>query len=71
MHGQDDSKVPVENALVFYNALTKNKIPAELHVLQRGVHGFGLGFHAPETKIWKQLFINWLTTLPEEKIAHD
>jgi acetyl esterase/lipase len=39
---EDDKTVPVENSLVFYEALRRAGVPAELHVYQRGGHGFGL-----------------------------
>ncbi|MBN8826710.1 MULTISPECIES: alpha/beta hydrolase [unclassified Spirosoma] len=40
-HAGDDSKVPVKNSLVFYEALQQNGVPADLHVYQKGEHGFG------------------------------
>ncbi len=38
---QDDSLVPVEHSLLYYQALTEKKIPAELHIYPTGGHGFG------------------------------
>ena len=31
----DDTGVPAENSIVFYEALRKNKIPAEMHIYVR------------------------------------
>jgi acetyl esterase/lipase len=36
----DDSVVPLNNSLFFYNALKKNSVPAELHIYSVGEHGF-------------------------------
>ncbi|WP_080054203.1 alpha/beta hydrolase [Spirosoma aerolatum] len=40
-HAGDDSKVPVKNSLVFYEALQQNGVPANLHIYSKGEHGFG------------------------------
>lgn len=39
-HASDDSRVPVKNSLVFYEALHQNGIPADLHIYSKGEHGF-------------------------------
>ena len=39
----EDTAVPAENAVGFYLALRAAKVPAELHVYERGPHGVGLG----------------------------
>ena len=38
-----DTAVPAENAVRFYLALRAAKVPAELHVYEKGKHGVGLG----------------------------
>ena len=43
VHAQDDKSVPVQNALLYYNALCENNISAEIHIYQNGGHGFGMG----------------------------
>jgi len=43
VHASDDSAVPVENSVNFYLALQKAGIPAEMHIYEKGQHGFGLG----------------------------
>ncbi len=43
IHATDDKSVPVENSLQYYLALKENKVPAELHIYEKGGHGFGLG----------------------------
>ena len=39
----NDAGVPVENSLMFVEALRKAGVPFELHLYERGPHGFGLG----------------------------
>jgi acetyl esterase/lipase len=42
VQAEDDKTVPVENSLMFYEALLANKVKAEMHLYQAGGHGFGL-----------------------------
>src|SRR6185312_4673558 len=37
----DDHGVNPENSIKYYEALLKNKVPAEIHIFQNGGHGFG------------------------------
>ncbi len=39
-HCGDDQTVDVNNSIVFYQALQKNKVDAELHLFPKGDHGF-------------------------------
>ncbi|MFL6256279.1 MAG: alpha/beta hydrolase [Pyrinomonadaceae bacterium] len=43
VHTMNDSAVPVENTLMFVEALRRAGVPFELHLYERGPHGFGLG----------------------------
>lgn len=59
VHAQDDNVVPVQNSLVFYEALTRHHVPAELHLYAKGGHGFGL--HNASTKDeWFDRLREWL-----------
>ena len=40
-HTDEDKTVPVDNSIQFYLALHKAKVPAELHIYQKGGHGQG------------------------------
>ena len=63
VHADNDDGVPVENTLLIYKALRKKKIPAELHVLSEGGHGFGLGLNNEHVASWTnslKLWLNWL-----------
>ena len=38
----EDKTVPMENTMMFAEALRKNQVPFDLHVYQKGAHGMGL-----------------------------
>ncbi|AFC33105.1 esterase/lipase-like protein [Paenibacillus mucilaginosus 3016] len=59
-HTADDGAVPVENALFFASALSRSKVPFELHVYESGRHGLGLAEDHPEAHTWTQLCGTWL-----------
>jgi acetyl esterase/lipase len=59
-HTAEDSGVPVMNALVYYQALIKNGVKAELHVYQNGPHGVGLAPGDPVLFTWKERLQDWL-----------
>ena len=60
VHASDDNGVLPENSIRFYQALLRNKVPAELHLYEHGGHGFGL--HNPSTKEdWFKACVDWMT----------
>jgi acetyl esterase/lipase len=56
----DDATVPVQNSLMFYDALRGAGVPAELHVLETGRHGFGLGQGDAALSTWTTMCESWL-----------
>jgi len=56
----EDTAVPPENSIEFYLALRKHKVPAELHLYQKGRHGLGLAKGTPGTETWSDLCRIWL-----------
>ena len=56
----DDQLTCPENSLRFYSALRSCGIQAELHIMQTGNHGFGLGETRAQSGAWRLLFENWL-----------
>ena len=56
----EDTGVPPENCIEFYLALRKHKIPAELHIYQKGRHGLGLAKGTAGTETWSDLCRIWL-----------
>ncbi len=61
VHASDDDGVNPENSIRFYEALLKNKVPAEMHLYEHGGHGFGLHNKTTEEN-WFQTCINWMKT---------
>jgi acetyl esterase/lipase len=43
----EDRTVPMENTMMFAEALRKNHVPFDLHIYQQGGHGMGLGDKPP------------------------
>jgi len=63
LQAEDDPVDPVENSLVYYAALRRAGVPAEMHVFVKGGHAFGLRpTEAPITR-WPQLVETWLATI--------
>lgn len=61
MHAADDKSVVVMNSIQFYMALLKNKVPAEMLLLQAGGHGFGLN-NKVEPINWLNNVFAWMST---------
>ena len=56
----DDTTVPIENSLRFYEALRAAKVPVEMHVYESGRHGFGLAQADPWLGGWVDVAGAWL-----------
>ena len=59
-HTQDDGTVPVENSIMFYQALTRAKVPAELYVFERAGHGMGMRTGQGNASLWPRRAEEWL-----------
>ena len=59
-HTDGDTVVPSENSVLYYLALRKNKVPAEMHIFEKGPHGVGLAMRDPALSLWPTLLTNWL-----------
>ncbi len=60
IHTNEDTVVPAENSVLFYLALRRAGVPAELHVYERGPHGVGL---APTDRVlssWPARLADWM-----------
>ncbi len=57
VHAKDDAAVKVQNSLSFYEALQKNGVPAEIHLYEKGGHGFGMNNKTSDDK-----WMDWLKT---------
>ncbi|EHE8226127.1 alpha/beta hydrolase [Escherichia coli] len=62
IHATDDDDVCVEHSLRLADVLLRKKISVDIHLYEKGGHGFGL---SDKTKLpvkgWKELFLNWLS----------
>jgi acetyl esterase/lipase len=56
----DDKTVPVINSVMFYSALVKAGVPAEMHLFQHGSHGAGLAVGNPQLSDWPDLLAKWM-----------
>lgn len=59
-HTNQDTGVPAENSLMFYQALRKAGVAAELHIYERGPHGVGLAPQDPVLSTWSGRLADWL-----------
>lgn len=61
-HTLADAGVPVENSLLFAQALRRFKVPFDLHIYQEGGHGIGLQdtFPFPHPHPWSRDLLFWL-----------
>jgi len=60
VHTAEDKSVPLENSLVFFQALRRNGVPAEMHLYEKGPHGFGTQAGLGTTSEWPLRFEEWL-----------
>ncbi|MDP4023119.1 alpha/beta hydrolase [Methylobacterium sp. NEAU 140] len=56
----DDPVALADHPLLMFAALRKARVPAELHLFERGGHGFGLGQAGTPVAAWPGLFLAWI-----------
>jgi acetyl esterase/lipase len=61
-HTNADSGVPPENSVLFYLALRKAGVPAEMHIYEKGPHGVGLASNDATLGTWPHRLADWLRT---------
>lgn len=59
-HTDEDDGVASENSVLFYLALRKAGVPAELHIYQHGKHGVGLAPTDQVLSSWSDRLADWL-----------
>lgn len=59
-HTSGDTGVPPENSILYYLALRKAGVPAEMHIYQEGRHGVGLAPKDPVLSTWPARLKDWL-----------
>ena len=60
VHSADDKAVPVKNSIVYFEGLLLNNIIAELHIFQKGGHGYGLAVNRGTESSWPDLCLKWM-----------
>lgn len=60
IHTQADQAVPVENSILFYRALTRAKVPAEMYLFEHGGHGMGMRSGLGTASEWSRRAEEWL-----------
>lgn len=61
VHAGDDKGVLPKNSILFYESLLSHNVPAELHIYERGGHGFGMNNPTTDEK-WMSSLKNWLVS---------
>jgi acetyl esterase/lipase len=59
-HTNADAGVVPENSILFYMALRKAGVPAELHIYEKGAHGVGLAQNDPVLSSWAERLKAWM-----------
>lgn len=62
-HNQDDTSVPPMNSILYYKAMTKNKVKGSLFIFPKGGHRFFITDKDPLSKNWKKMCADWLETI--------
>jgi dipeptidyl aminopeptidase/acylaminoacyl peptidase len=52
--------VPVENSILFYQALTRAHVPAEMYLFEHGSHGMGMKDGLGTASDWPRRAEEWL-----------
>ncbi|RYZ03718.1 MAG: alpha/beta hydrolase [Myxococcales bacterium] len=61
-HTRDDASVPVQNSLLYADALQRAGVPHELHVYDAGPHGLGMNPDYEAGREWPKACAAWLET---------
>jgi acetyl esterase/lipase len=57
---QEDKTVPVENSILFYQALTRAGVRAEMYLFEHGAHGMGMRDGLGTASAWPDRAAEWL-----------
>lgn len=63
IHSADDTSVPVQNSIIYFQALREKDIPAEMHIYPYGGHGFSLAIGRGHLSTWPDRVIDWIFSL--------
>ncbi len=62
VQAQDDPAVPVRNSMLYYEAMLRHHVPGELHLYEKGGHGFGFESPNASTRTWPDALRAWLVS---------
>ncbi len=60
VHAADDEAVPAQNSINYFLALKQHSIPVEVHIYEKGGHGFGMKKSDSTTSYWPEDCEHWL-----------
>lgn len=60
IHTQEDKTVPVDNSILFFQALTRAHVPAEMYLFEHGSHGMGMRDGLGTASQWPKRAEEWL-----------
>ncbi|MAU70627.1 MAG: esterase [Pseudozobellia sp.] len=63
VHATDDTAVPVENSLLFFQALKDKGVSATMHIYPKGGHGFSLARNDEHLRGWTERMFEWMSSL--------
>jgi acetyl esterase/lipase len=63
VHAFNDKSVPVQNSIMFYQALVANNCPSAFHVFPQGAHSIALRDNPGSTQLWTSLCEAWMAEM--------
>ena len=66
IHSSDDKVGPVENSILYYQALLKESVQAEMHIYPNGGHGYSLAVGKGHLSGWPERAYEWLISFRNE-----
>ena len=70
VHTAEDASVPLENSLLFFQALRRAGVAAEMHLYEKGPHGFGTSPGLGPTSEWPRRLEEWMRSHGWLNAAH-
>ena len=67
IHSNDDTGVPAENSMVYFQALRSHGIQGELHIYPYGGHGYSLAIGKGHLSTWPDRVIEWIRYITGEE----
>lgn len=60
IHSANDSGVPYQNSVAYFEALQKKSVPAEMHIYPHGGHGYSLALGMGHLAGWPDRVMEWI-----------